>query len=299
MGRSLPHYLNDQCIRILRNLPYPIRHAVRRFPSIATSVEKKSVVAVLCGPRQFLEGLWSLWSWMNHLNPFMGAVLIFDGKATHRQQILFQKLFPNVKLMELDEFLKQRRLPGYMQRFVAGNWTAKKLAAIYELQKETNVLYSDCDVLAFIEPVEIISAITSGNSLFLFDEFGYTVDQWLSVRAEKLGIPVNRHFNAGLVYVPNGGMKETLLEAILHDWEPSFNSHHAEQTLFSILLDPKTMCPLPQNRYVLSWQGFRVWERDLGCGEMVARHYIGPVRHQMYLTAYPWLNRRVSGMNIS
>src|ERR1017187_5605826 len=97
MRRSLTHYINDQCTRILRNIPYPIRQQVKHFPSI-TSTDKKLVVAVLCGPTQFLEGLWSLWSWMSHLSPYMSAVLLFDGKTTPQQQMLFEKLFPNGNL---------------------------------------------------------------------------------------------------------------------------------------------------------------------------------------------------------
>ena len=150
-------------------------------------------------------------------------------------------------------------------------------------------------MVAFNRPVEIINSINSDNSWYLFDAVGYTLDSWLSIRAGKIGIPVNKHFNAGLVYVPKGDMKEELLEAILHDWEPSFNSHHAEQTLFSLLLNPKNNRPLPPDRYVLSWQGVWVLERDLDCNEVVARHYVGPVRHRMYLTAYPWVKRHAFG----
>ena len=180
-----------------------------------------------------------------------------------------------------------------MRRFVAGNWTGKKLAVVYLLQKSAGVLYSDCDVIAFKEPTEIIKAITSGSSLHLFDEFGYKLDPWLSARAAKVGVQVSGHFNAGLVYVPKDSMKEELLEAILYDWEACFNTHHAEQTLFSILLAPQTPNPLPRSRYVLSWKGVWVWEQDLDCRDIVARHYVGPVRHRMYLTAYPLIKRRL------
>ena len=214
------------------------------------------VVAVLCGPTQFLEGLWSLWSWMSHLSPYMSAVLLFDGKTTPQQQMLFEKLFPNGNLLELDGFLKQRPLPDYMRRFVAGHWVAKKLAAVFELQKEMDVLYSDCDVIVFKKPTDIINQIASGKSFYMFDS-GYTLDPWFCRRAEQIGISVSNHLNAGLVYVPKELMKETLLKSMLWDWQPSFNHHFSEQTLFgSILLASKNSSPLPQNRYVLSNQGF-------------------------------------------
>jgi hypothetical protein len=292
MSRSLKHYWNDQFTRMLRNFPYPIRRKIKEFPPMSAAGQQ-SVVAVLCGPNQFLEGLWSLWSWMRHMNSFMGAVLLFDGKATGEQQELFGKLFPDGQLLNLEEFLKARSLPDYLQRFVAGNWTAKKLAAVFELQKEYNVLYSDSDVLVFQKPDEIIAAIERGHSAYLFDQFGYTVDPWLATRAKQLEIPVTNQFNAGLVFVPKGEMKGPLLEAILSDWQPSFNSHHAEQTLFSILLNPREVRPLPQERYVLSWQGVWIFEKDLDCRQIVSRHYIGPLRHRMYLTAYPFIFKQI------
>ena len=213
--------------------------------------------------------------------------MLFDGARTTEQKSLFAQIFPRGQLLELGPYLKSRNLPDYLQRFVAGNWTAKKLAAVYELQRERSVLYSDCDVLAFQKPEEILRCLASGKSRYMFDESGYTLDPWLTARAGKLGIPVTNQFNAGLVFVPAGEMTETLLEALLSDWQPVCNSHHAEQTLFSILLNPKSTGPLEQSAYVLSWQGVWVWDKDLDWKQMVCRHYTGPVRHRMYLSGYP------------
>jgi len=227
----------------------------------------------------------------------MGAVLLFDGKATVEQHELFKKIFPDGQLLNLAEFLTARSQPDYWQRFVAGNWTAKKLAAVYELQKEHNVLYSDSDVLIFQRPDEIIKAIEQGHSAYLFDQIGYTLDPWLATRAKQLDIPVTNQFNAGLVFVPKGEMKGPLVEAILSDWQPSFNSHHAEQTLFSILLNPREARALPQERYVLSWQGVWIFEKDLDCRQIVGRHYIGPLRHRMYLTAYPFIVKQIQAQS--
>jgi hypothetical protein len=253
------------------------------------------MLAVLCTSTRFLEGLWSLWSWMIHLSLHMRPVLLVDGQLTVRQRIQFERLFPNGRLLELDEYLKQCQVPDYMRRFVAANWTGKKLAAVFELQKEADVLYSDCDVTVFKKPVEIINAIDAGSSLYMFDAVGYTLDPWISLRAEKIGVQVSKHFNAGLFYVPKGEMKQSVLETVLSDWQPSFNSHHAEQTLTNLLLDSKNSSPLPEDRYVLSWQGYSVCERDLDCREMVCRHYTGPVRHRMYLSAYPFLLKQIKG----
>jgi hypothetical protein len=292
MSRSFKHYLNDKCASVLRNFPFPILQKVKNFPVISCR-EQPSVVAVLCSPKQFLEGLWSLWSWMNQLNSLMGAVMLFDGKATAEQRALFQKIFPGGKFLELTPFLKSRPLPEYFRRFIQTNWTGKKLAAVFELQKEFNVLYSDCDVLAFAKPAELIALINSGNSAYLFDPVGYHLDPWLSRRAEKLGIPVTSHFNAGLVYVPQHEIQDSQLAALISDWEPSFNSHHAEQTLFSVLLNPRHLRPMPENNYVLSWQGVWVLEKDLDCSTIICRHYVGPVRHRMYLSGYPFLLKKI------
>jgi hypothetical protein len=227
----------------------------------------------------------------------MDALLLFDGKVTRNQEAIFRKLFPNGVLLELEAFLLERSLSPSLKRFVAGNWTAKKLAAVFELQKELGVLYSDCDVVAFNEPSEIMDSVTRSRPAFLYDPVGYALDPWLSNRAENAGICVTNHFNAGLVYVPKGEMKEFLLEALLGDWQSSFNTHHAEQTLFSILLDFDRTDPLPQQRYVLSWQGVWIFEKDLACGNMVCRHYTGPTRHRMYLSAYPFLLKQAKTEN--
>lgn len=294
MSRSLKHFLNDQATRVLRNFPHPVRRRVTGFSELR-SHPADATVAVLCGPKQFLEGLWSLWSWMRHLNASMEATMLFDGKASVEQQRMFQRLFPGGRLLELASFLKSHHQPDYLQRFVAGNWTAKKLAAVYELQKRQSVLYSDCDVVAFQRPEAILQAATAGHACYLLDDVGYTPDPWLAARAAKLGISISNHFNAGLVFVPAGEMQESLLETILQDWQPADNTHHAEQTLFSMLLKPGHVHALPQDKYVLSWQGVWVMDQDLDCAGMVCRHYTGPTRHRMYLSAYPALLKQISG----
>jgi hypothetical protein len=292
MRRNLKHYLNDQCSRVLRNLPYPIKQKAKGFPPIS-STDHKSIMAVLCSHKQFLEGLWSLWSWMRYLSPIMSAVLLFDGKVTSEQKKLFQKLFPGGSLLELDTFLAGRPLPFYLKRFILGNWTGKKFAAVFELQKDFDVLYSDCDVIAFSNPDEIIDSIKFNRSAYLHDTVAYPLDPWLFRRAEKEGIPVSNHFNSGLIYVPKGEMRESLLESMLGDWQSDFNTHFSEQTLFSTLLDWKSSIPLPQQRYVLSWQGVWIFQKDLNCRDLVCRHYTGPMRHRMYLSAYPFLLNQI------
>jgi hypothetical protein len=292
MARTLKHFLNDHAARVLRNFPYPIRQRVKKFAPLPGK-EGKAVVAVLCGPRQFIEGLWSLWSWMRHLHGEMGATMLFDGMVTEEQRKLFEQLFPNGRLLELEPFLAGCRQPEYLRRFVAGNWTAKKLAAVYELQREHSVLYSDCDVLVFQKPEAIVQAAVAGYACYLRDETGYMLDPWLTTRAKQLGIPISNQFNAGLVFVPAGEMKETLLEKILADWQQAFNTHHAEQTLFSMLLNPQHVQALPIDKYVLSWQGVWVLEKDLDCAGMVCRHYTGPTRHRMYLSGYPALLKQI------
>jgi hypothetical protein len=288
MGRSLQHYLNDQCSRVLRNLPYPIKQKVLGFPPIR-STSKNAVVAVLCSHKQFLEGLWSLWSWMGYVSPVMCGILLVDGKVTREQKDIFQKLFPGGRLLELSVFLASRNLPSYLVKFIAGNIYGKKLAAVYELQKDFNVLYSDCDITAFDNPAEIIGLIQESRSAYMYDSVGFSLDPWFSSRAKKAGIPLTPHFNAGLVYVPKGAMKEAVIEDMLGDWHVDLNTHFSEQTLFSILLDWKNATPLPKERYVLSWQGVWAFEKDLDPNGIVCRHYTGPTRHRMYLSAYPYL----------
>ena len=66
-----------------------------------------------------------------------------------------------------------------------------------------------------------------------------------------------------------------------------------QPTLFSMLLDSKNSSPLPQSGYVISGQGFWALGRDLDCRGMVCRHYTGPTRHRMYLSAYPFLLKQI------
>lgn len=288
MSRSLPHFFNDQCIRILRNYPYSIRGKIKEFPSIYSN-NQQSVVAVLSSQKQFLEGLWSLWSWMRYLKNKAQAVLLVDGTISTPQKIIFENLFPGGLLVDLNELIYRSEVSGSLNRFIKTNWTGKKFAAVYELQKNVNVIYSDCDVLVFDRPDDIISAIDKQKAAYMYDAVGYHLDPWLNEKSKKLGLNITSNFNAGMVVVPKGIMDSRNLEQILDGWDASCNSHHAEQTLFSMMLDSTSATVLSPQEYVLSWQGVWLLEKDIKCCEMVCRHYSGPTRHRMYLSAYPYI----------
>ena len=258
-----------------------------------TSGSGKTALVVLCEERHFLEGCWSSWSWLRFLTPQVTLHLLVDGAITTRRKALFESLFPGGIVASLSSELRPSGLPGGLETFVAGNWTARKLAAVYLLQRDQSVLYCDCDVLAFQRPEEIARYIEAAKTpAYLHDEIGYSVDPWFSRRGDSLGLEASPNFNAGLAFVPKACMTEELIRKLLEGWTPELNTHHAEQTLFSLLLRAANAVPLPSSRYVLSWDGVWFWERDALEPDTIARHYTGPVRHRMYLTAYPSIERQ-------
>jgi lipopolysaccharide biosynthesis glycosyltransferase len=256
-------------------------------------------VAVLASEKQFLEGLWSLWSWMRYLKDEASAMLMVDGTIRTSQKEMFEKIFPGGSIIELNELIYRSPVPDSLDCFIKNNWTGKKFAAVYELQKNNNVIYSDCDVLVFNRPDDIISAFNEKKALYMYDSVGYHLDPWLSKRSENLGINITKNFNAGLVVVPKGVMDQKVLNQILDGWSANCNSHHAEQTLFSMMIDMKTARSLSEKKYVLSWQGVWICEKDLDCSQMVCRHYTGPTRHRMYLNGYRFLLKKTAPAMLS
>jgi hypothetical protein len=286
-GRQLA---NRYLTAILRNIPYPVTHAIRHFDPVGGGGPNRLVV--LCDSRRFLEGCWSLWSWHRHIHALVSPMLLVDGAVQPQNQRFFRRLFPTGTLLDLAELLSAHTLPRGLDAFVNTNWTGRKLAALHILQLGHSVLYADCDVVAFRDPNRIISLIASNSCpAYMDDPAGYALDPWLGERAGELGISITPHFNAGFMWLPRGTLPAGFIEELLHSWKPADNTHHSEQTACSILLSARGAVPLPRDEYVLSWTGVWAWERDIPCESMIARHYTGPTRHRMYLTAYPWLFR--------
>jgi hypothetical protein len=292
---AFSHFANRNLCRLLRNFPWPIRNKILTQKPIECSANTGTLTVVLCEPRHFLEGCWSLRAWMHYLHDVSQPLLLVDGAISAKMQRQFDRIFRcRVKsLYAINDIVQSGDLSSHMQQFKEGHRFGAKFAALSILHRSHNVLYSDFDVLALSRPNDLMQLLQTPNAspAFLSDPVGFPVDPHIGSIAMKFGLQPNSHFNAGLVWVPRNSLEPRLSERIIEEWCLEKDHHFAEQTLLSALMGNANAVSLPESRNVLSWQGAWAFSNDLNCAGLETRHYVGPVRHRMYSTGYPWVSK--------
>lgn len=292
----LSHWLSRYVNKLSRNRPRIIHRRVYSLPPLRSEPHSITLV-ILCEADKFTDGLWCAWSWMRFLRGKVALHLFVDGVVTGRQRLAFECLFPGAEVSSLPAYLASQPAPSaHFQAFLNGYRYARKLALLLHLQKVGPVLYADSDVLVFRQPDILIAKLEAGKpNAYMADPGARSdqtyVDPWVRAQAEKLGLPCILDFNSGLLWIGQGTLDSTVVERLLTGWHPGVYYHFAEQTILAVLFGVNHAQSLPENDYVLSAEGMHFWERDLPCGELTVRHYMGLVRHRMYSHAYSFLLR--------
>ena len=290
--------LGQKVAAVERNLPYRVKNRVFGLAPIPSGPHARKLV-VLCEPRTFADGCWSAWSWMRFVGDLLGLRLFVDGEITPGQRAQFDTLFPGAEIESLPAFLARQPPPGpALRRFKEHYTYAGKLSLLLALQREGDFLYSDADVAVFRRPDLILDALGSPDSPgFYMQEVGcFCVDPWVAETAARLDLPRHNDLNSGLLWVRRGSLDADLVECMLMDWRPAFFHRVAEQTMLGVLMAVNGARGLPPEEYVVSNDGMFFWNWDgIEYERIVARHFVGNVRHLLYRTAWPRLlakNRR-------
>lgn len=284
--------LGQKVAAVERNWPHRVKNRVfglEPIPSLAHSRK----LTVLCEPRTFSDGCWCAWSWMRFVGMELGLRLFVDGPLTSEQRFRFATLFPGAELESLPDFLARQPPPGPALARFSNHYTyAGKLALLLALQREGDFLYSDADVAVFRRPDLILETIRSVSApgLYMQEPGCYCVDPWVADTAARLRLPRENDLNSGLLWIRQGSLDAALVERLLADWQPAFFHRVAEQTILGVLMAVNSARGLPPDEYVVSNDGMFFWHADgIEYERIVARHFVGNVRHLLYRTAWPRL----------
>jgi hypothetical protein len=289
----LTRILGQKVAAIGRNRPYRVRNRIFSLPPLSTG-PGLAKLAVLCEPRTFSDACWSAWSWLRFVGQELHLHLFVDGMISSKQQSQFKRQFPGAALSSLPRFLENNFKPSpAFARFSDHYVYARKLALLTILQKDMDFLYSDCDVVVFRRPDLILEAINGSlrTGLYMM-ELGsdYSVDPWIAEMATKIQLPHHRHLNSGLLWILQDSLRVDVIERLLSQWDPKFSHRCAEQSILGVLMALNDARPLPPDVYVVSNDGMFFWQRDrVDYNRIIARHYVGNVRHLLYQTALPRL----------
>jgi hypothetical protein len=278
-----PFWYWDRC------RPYPIRFRICDFEPIESQGD--IVFVVLSTPKTFFDGLWSAWSAMRFLSHLVTLHLFVDGVILPSYQSAVRRLFPGAQLHSLREYVAKTEMmeASWYQRLAPHHPLSHKLALLLALQVEHSVLYSDSDVLFFSEPDEIISALSQKSVPLYLGERGDHHDPWIVSRAGEVDLCITPGFNSGLLWIPKNSFSPGIVSNLLDGWEPPVTSWYTEQSTLSVLMNAAQAQSLPMDRYVIHTGRRFYWEKDVDYRAIIARHFVTPVRHVMYLKGMPYL----------
>ena len=247
-------------------------------------------------PRAYWDALWSAWSWMRFVRHYCKLRIVVDGPVNREQQCVFERLFPGGQILPARAVLEDMRgwsLPS--QNFFRQDVFGRKVAAIFHACSQADTLYNDADVLVFRKPDEILNNMkTSRNVRYLEDKMTLCYDPELLKHAEELGCGQVQNINSGVMYLPCGILNVGFAEKLLNKRDASPRHRFIEQSLFSVLLNGVAEREsLSREYYTLTNQGAWIWEKDIDYSHIKMRHFMGQVRHQMYLSGMPLLKRLV------
>lgn len=198
---------------------------------------------------------------------------------------------PNLTIIESSHCIGYHRKSGneLIALFAEQNPMGLKLAAILQIADLNHpVLYSDTDVLWFKDPSKTLAVLESDKqvSFALSEDFQPAYDQKLIEKANLSILMTAPFYCAGILFVKEALsfeskriLGELLQIAILQ------SNHFTEQTIFAYLNKVSNNGGFDKHEFsIILDDQFKLMPTKRE--KLVARHYIGPVRHQFWRDAF-------------
>ncbi len=279
----------------LRNFPWPIKKRILAAPPLP-AIQGSCSVIVMTTQRDWLDALWSAYSWHYFARALSSPTIVVDGEITEEMRVEARQIMPGATvsaaayLPACEDAFPQRR--SFFRDFKYG----RKAAVIFTASTSGPMIFSDSDVLLFREPNEILSHIGEQPGVPLCNvELGghaWNAPALVDLMLQE-GIAPIPGFNSGLMYVPAGKLDVDLFARRLQAQAAGSEHFFTEQSIFNALLSKHNARPLDPATYSVSLKGAYFYERDVDYGELAARHFTGMVRHKMYTAGMPLLARRI------
>lgn len=279
----------------LRRFPWPVKRRILKAPPLPATHGDCSVI-VMTTKRDWLDALWSAYSWQYFAKALSSPTIVVDDEVTEEMRRQAHRILPGVTVMPAEAYLEasEAALPRG-RRFFRSDRFGRKLALVLVSSNLRAVVFSDSDILLFKEPTEILSHITMHPDTALYNVGGggtfWNAPEIMRLMSRENISPMPG-FNSGLMYVPKSGLDMELCARCLEAQEEGKEHFFTEQSIFNALLSSAGARPLNPTAYAVSDKGMYFYQRDVDYADLTARHFTGVVRHKMYTAGMPLLARK-------
>lgn len=276
-----------------RNFPYPIKSLIKSAPPIETSKDGVRLV-IIAQNKTFIESLWTAYTWIYYSETKLSLLLLINGSLCQKQKNIFLKLFPQGEIGFIDDYIDSDILANEgIRRFHENHKFGKILTLKLSVQRHESILFSDPDVLVFQRPTEILSNIQKNRPCYFAESKAVSISSWVKNKAKKLSLNLTEDFNSGVLYIPKNSLSVNTCSVVLDDWNSSITDYFPEQTICDVLMTQSGAESLPTDEYIVNNKGMWYWEKDADYERIKVRHFVGNVRHRMYMSGYPILREKL------
>ncbi|NJM37794.1 MAG: hypothetical protein HC845_08050 [Akkermansiaceae bacterium] len=94
----MKYLIGQKVASVLRNFPYPVTRKIFDLPAIAC-VQTGSLLVVMATQKNFIESLWTVYSWMaTHPDDGISPRIYIDGDVTESMQRELDSILPGTLL---------------------------------------------------------------------------------------------------------------------------------------------------------------------------------------------------------
>ena len=271
---------------------YPIREKIFKLPIGPVCPWDKEparpCTLVICAtPTTLSDAAWAASSIIRNVQRKMGLVIVSEAFPPERREQLL-KLFPSVRLLTDDEISITANPIEFRHilRLGAYHPMGRKLLAILKLQQNSDIIFSDADVLAFQRLHEVEAALDSGSIGLHVQDVELPLESESLRNAKSMGLVAHPRFSCGFMFIPRESLDTALADRLL-DTNAEITSWFPDTMVLAFLMAKAGAKPLPDASYVQDVRRQFFNEIDVDYDQIALRHFVGPVRHLMYSRGMP------------
>ena len=258
--------------KIIRAWPHKLHRDIYNLDGWnASDKQTDPLLIIVCTENNYHDALVSALSWL-HWCENIRICFYFDGSIPEKFQFLVKKVIKNGK------------------NFYTNNRFGRKLALLLELSTRESYIFSDPDVIVFKRPIEILKNFETGTNSYLNDPYPWIdMPDKLSAFSDTKKIKLFNGFNSGVLTVKKNSLSLNLCKEIINECKDDLKFHFFEQCVMCLLQTNAGAIMLNSNNYFTQDKDALLGKPHPDFNELVLRHYIGTVRHKMYLHGYNYL----------
>lgn len=206
-------------------------------------------------------------------------LIISDGTLDKSDRHLFTSGLPNCEVCAIPKALSPH-VPRFISNRINDHWMMAKQAVLMSLPYCRPALFADSDVVFFSGAAAIPGLIGEwGRSLAYMVDVGPYLDEHLMRPSDSLSPPLN----SGFLYF--GTEPDWDDAAVRFAARPTnLPLKFTDQTLSHLAFHQSSAIALDSSQFVLRDDDqFHLRDRSASTAGVVCRHYVGTVRHKMWL----------------